>query len=1419
MSATDVSNTPAESPDAPPGAPPRPRRKGRWFRRLGYFALGLVVLLLILVGLAPTIVSMRAVREPILASVNAGLAGSIAADDCSLSWWGPTTLRGLVVKDAEKREVIRIDDISMSGGLWGLIVGGLDFGALTIQNGRVVIQVTPDNSVSIAQAFAPARPAARPPSTGGGKLPALRGELVVRNVAVQVVQADGRSLEVSDVNASVNVQTLSAIDGQIGLTLKEGGKLSGAIDVRDLVSDGRLAPDRARGTAKFSTTEAIPVGPLARFAAQRDGLEGTARLEIDAKFEGTAVRAGVSADLARVIDRRIAGPEAAALDVGLKGDVAYAGDALTSKVEIASSAGTASADVRYALSSKTPPLDGQTLIDAVLNGKSIALPDFDVRAQAKIDLAAVERAVPGALKVKEGQKLTGGTLEVASLTARGGASPTAAGSVQVKDLAAEGGGKAIRVEPVACTFDAALAPGKGLEVKSIDLSASFARVQASGTPASLKADFGADLQKLRNELGQIIDLSGLALGGQISGKATLARVGDQRFDVDLDARGTQLTYADTRQSGGRTLAPIDVAVKGKGSYDNRKAAATADIATSAGAIKADGRYDLASAAPSLTTEQILAAVLSGGPMQLPEFDLKAQGAIDLAAVERAMPGLIRIKEGQTLSGGRLEIASLSARGGANPAASGSVKLSELASQGGGGSIRIDPISLTFDTLLQPGKGLEIKAAELLAGFARVQASGAAANLKATFDTSLTKLKQELGQIVDFGAFELAGQISGTLNVARASDERIDVTLDASGSQIRYSADGRRIEIPTLAVQQVGQLAIAKNQPQRFTSTRTALDLAGQLEAAATGYFDFNTKGYAADVDAKRVELAFLHAQLAGLGVGALQRYGGSLALTAKVAQESADKPLATNGTLTARALTVDGQPMMQRDATLTWTDTQFDTKTTSLRVAAAKLDSALANLAASDVRFASGDKLTLSGKVDATADVAETLRVVGRIAKMEKPPELAGRLNLSTTAAAEGDAITVAARGGVEQFVVGSGASAFKQDKVSFEADARMDQKAESVTLSQFKLASAPLTATMNGTIDQYRGPVRVALKGRYDSNWDQLTAIIHQFAPATVETVVIKGPTGSEFQITGPANDPAARPTFRGLASGLDVGWTESRLYGVQTGPAKLSPALKDGQLTLPLTSIAAADGKINLRGVVDFQPTEPTLNIAGGLTLLQNVSLNNRLAHDVLSWLNPIFLNILQIEGKAHLNVQDVLLPLGDSLKRSGAGRGRLDLKTVRMQPAGLIAELVRLGGMNDRDMTSVQFSAVDFVVKDGRVHYDNFTMVFPGEYDMKFRGSVGFDSTLDLVLSLPVRPALLDRLGVKGIPSQYANLLSKSRVELPLVGTRENPKLDFSKVDTKELMKGLIPAADSPAGAVDDLLKGLGGLKPGEKKGKPK
>jgi len=206
----------------------------------------------------------------------------------------------------------------------------------------------------------------------------------------------------------------------------------------------------------------------------------------------------------------------------------------------------------------------------------------------------------------------------------------------------------------------------------------------------------------------------------------------------------------------------------------------------------------------------------------------------------------------------------------------------------------------------------------------------------------------------------------------------------------------------------------------------------------------------------------------------------------------------------------------------------------------------------------------------------------------------------------------------------------------------------------------------------------------------------------------------------------------------------------------------------------------------------------------VLKDVRITPQLGRHLLGRVNPIFAHLAAIEGTVSLSLKDVTLPLSEEIKRRGAGQGHLDLANLKVRPGGFSALLLELGGLGEQEMQTVTVDGVDFVMKDGRVAYQNMRMKFPSDFDLIFRGSVGFDDTMELWVSVPVKPALLAKFGVRGAVQEYARYLTGTRIEIPIRGTRLQPKLDLSRVDIKPLVeKAMREAVKGQAGKLLDNL----------------
>jgi hypothetical protein len=496
-------------------------------------------------------------------------------------------------------------------------------------------------------------------------------------------------------------------------------------------------------------------------------------------------------------------------------------------------------------------------------------------------------------------------------------------------------------------------------------------------------------------------------------------------------------------------------------------------------------------------------------------------------------------------------------------------------------------------------------------------------------------------------------------------------------------------------------------------------------------------------------------------------------------------------------------------------------------VQATRGDSRFLNLVASNVELRPGKDMAVRGKVDALAELQPALAAVYTLIK--KPaPNLAGNLKLVNELQTENQTIGLVGQATIDDLEVGTGQQTVRQEQVRLDYDAQVDNQNSSIDIRTVALASAPLSAKVTGSIREFQTKQVLDINGQYQADWDQVMPIVYELSSGMKETLALHGKHQDDFTLRGPANDPGAQPVFRGLTvEGLAVGWESGNVCGMALGAAKFEPSLADGVLQLPNTSIPASGGAINLGATVDMTAKTPRLHMPGQMRLLDNIDLNGQISKQLLSYANPLFSDVTEITGKLSVVLQDVDLPMGDAIKQEGTGRGQLFMENVRAAPSGAFGALVRIamsdqqnkgaqegeqggpGGLLKKAVTAnplakavqqvpvgkpeEQPGAVDirigsptFEIANGRINYDHFAMAFPSGAELVFSGWVGFDDTMTMYVGTPVTSGLLQMAGVKGPTAQYAGVLEGARVDVPLVGTRTTPRLDFSKIDVKPLVE---------------------------------
>lgn len=229
---------------------PAPRR-GSCLGRVVKLGLVAVVLLAVLVGFLPTILSSGPVTRAIANAASDSINGRVSISKANFSWGGPQQVSGLQVDDAGGRKLTEVD-VSIGNGLIDLARGGWKRAQVTV-GGWLDMELRPDGTTNFSELAKPAptgapapapKPAApaeplRLPSGLDATLSLAKFDVTVRE------QATGRVLKLNDLDGQAVVSTERPISLKLAGASEYEGRI-GSIQIEatatDLVRrDGTLA--------------------------------------------------------------------------------------------------------------------------------------------------------------------------------------------------------------------------------------------------------------------------------------------------------------------------------------------------------------------------------------------------------------------------------------------------------------------------------------------------------------------------------------------------------------------------------------------------------------------------------------------------------------------------------------------------------------------------------------------------------------------------------------------------------------------------------------------------------------------------------------------------------------------------------------------------------------------------------------------------------------------------------------------------------------------------------------------------------------------------------------------------------------------------------------------------------------------------
>jgi len=244
---------------------------------------------------------------------------------------------------------------------------------------------------------------------------------------------------------------------------------------------------------------------------------------------------------------------------------------------------------------------------------------------------------------------------------------------------------------------------------------------------------------------------------------------------------------------------------------------------------------------------------------------------------------------------------------------------------------------------------------------------------------------------------------------------------------------------------------------------------------------------------------------------------------------------------------------------------------------------------------------------------------------------------------------------------------------------------------------------------------------------------------------------------------------------------------------PVQLANALAEIDIQATVNS-----GKMALKSAVDFTADTPVISIFENSQVLTGVGLGEEMSNDLLAKVHPLFKGAAISEGTMDLGLHHFSWPLDTAKRKSAAFAGSITFNGVKLKAGGLLNALLEVVKGNEREIT-LSDKPMEFVGENGRIRCSPLE-IKTKEHTILLSGSVGFDQSLDYKAQIPVTRGM-----VGGDMYKY---LEGTVISVPIGGTVSKPSLkkDILQSALKDLViqAGTKQLTDKAGNFLQNLFK---------------
>ena len=344
-------------------------------------------------------------------------------------------------------------------------------------------------------------------------------------------------------------------------------------------------------------------------------------------------------------------------------------------------------------------------------------------------------------------------------------------------------------------------------------------------------------------------------------------------------------------------------------------------------------------------------------------------------------------------------------------------------------------------------------------------------------------------------------------------------------------------------------------------------------------------------------------------------------------------------------------------------------------------------------------------------------------------------------------------------------AKPYEEKLLKLRADVIADPEQYTYMINTLQVDSTHIDIT-EGKLSKISKKGTTKLDGQFEAEYD--LAEVSKMAQAYIpENLTMEGKRKDTIKFRTHYPDDKTDKMLANMNAEAKFGFDKAEFMGLQLGRAESDLKIDSGKLTLTPFQTTANGGKLAFGGGIDFNEKVPTLTLAKAMPLVENVAINDKMAGQMLKYLNPIFANQVNISGIANFHCDKLAIPLAADKKETIEVVGTVGMENVKLRAAGLMGQIMSVG--NKKGETNLTIMPTKFALQKGVLSYKDM-QINVEDNPVNFAGAIGLDKSLNMKVTLPYT---ISGETVK-VGQESAN-----RIALPIEGTVDNPSINASKV----------------------------------------